>query len=85
MEAGIESFRFYPNPVIDLLNLEFVTSHTRKLQVSVLDASGKVMLSRKFRPAGSLVKESMDLSKLVGGVYFLRIGDEGEVMKIVKE
>ena len=83
-DLGVERVRFYPNPVVDQLNLEFTTSQTRKVQVSIMDASGKLILSKKYRPVNGLVKETMDISALPGGIYFLRIGEDGEVMKLVK-
>ena len=81
---GVESVNVYPNPVSDQLNFEFSTLKNKRVTVTILDASGKVIISQKYRPVNGMVIESMDVSDLNEGVYFIRIGDEGEVLKVIK-
>ncbi len=64
----------FPNPTRDIVNI--VT--TNKQQTTVLtDVLGRVLESYNVTP------NVLDLSRLVNGVYFLKIGDE--VTKLVKE
>ena len=80
-EIGHEHFTFsiYPNPSSDWLNIESEISlvgHT----YTFIDYAGKVLLE------GTITNENMqlDLSHLSSGAYWLRIGDNMSVYKVMK-
>ena len=72
--------RIYPNPVVDVLNIE-ATSKVSSVQV--FDVSGKAVSSFEL----NAVKNQIDLSKLTPGVYVVNITTEKGIqsVKIVKK
>jgi hypothetical protein len=64
----------YPNPVEDILNIETMSSLTNKV-VTVFDINGKKVHSQK------LTTNTLKVSYLKRGIYFLRIESEGKSMK----
>ena len=80
----------FPNPADDLLNVrvrsyELRTTHS-DLNFAMFDIFGKVVLLRNFDTAGRL---ELDVSGLLGGVYFAVVRDvlTGEIVveKVVVE
>lgn len=67
--VGDISFRFYPNPVDNILIIRSESA----LDVQVLDASGKVRLSQS-RLQGI---QTINVSSLEKGLYYLRINNRG--------
>lgn len=72
-----EKLRFYPIPVKD------------KLYIDVKDI--KVYFYQIYNTAGQIVKEGKfddkqaNLQSLTSGIYFIRINDAKELIKIIKE
>lgn len=60
----------FPNPTSHTLNI--LTSSTNTAQVRVIDLSGKVVLEQ------SLTGQTLDVSGLIPGLYFLQIHTDGE-------
>lgn len=75
-----KEFRFYPNPVENLLHLDFEMAKVR--DISIIDLSGKILLTQKLHTA----KNSIDVSFLKSGFYLLKvkIAEMEGVFKIVK-
>ena len=76
-EFQAEIFRIYPNPVGDYLRFD----------VSVLNEVGysiyNVLGNKLFE--GQLVKnESIDVTRLNSGIYYLQVNDSGKVHKFIK-
>lgn len=65
--------RVYPNPVVDVLNVEFEGD----AEIQIISADGRVMLSQKVSDKGSV-----DVSGLAAGIYWVKIG--GLTVKIEK-
>ncbi len=84
-DLGVKQVNIYPNPVNEELNIEFKIQDKEEESISIMDASGKVVVNKKFKAVNGKVSERLGVSGLRNGVYFLRIGDGGEVLKIVKE
>ncbi len=61
------SFEIYPNPAKD--NIQ-ITINDKQLgeDISILDITGKIVIASK-------AKQSVDISNLQNGVYFIKIGD----------
>jgi CRISPR/Cas system-associated protein Cas7 (RAMP superfamily) len=80
------SYRIYPNPVQEQLNIEWTVPQDAEAKVSVVDLSGKVLEQFSFQKGYQI--KSIKLSNLASGVYMLlfhlnnhKIGHE----KIIKE
>ena len=64
----------YPNPVEAILTIESLTSLTNKI-ATVFDINGKKVLNQK------LTTNTLKVSNLESGIYFLRIESEGRSIK----
>ncbi|MFL5740694.1 MAG: T9SS type A sorting domain-containing protein [Flavisolibacter sp.] len=78
-ELKVEAF---PNPVRSLLNLQF-TQPVGKVQVLMMDVSGRTSGKYEFNSNGSRTSVSIDMTGLPNGIYFVRINNES--IKVVKE
>jgi len=78
-ENGI---KVYPNPVIDRLVIESLTNEEIG-KVILSDTSGKV----KCKTKGNGYVVNLDLSRIPGGIYLLKVGTGASVrsIKIVKQ
>lgn len=79
-DFNLSSFKAYPNPVKDFLNLSYSQDIS---DVSVFNLLGQQVLSKKINAAES----QLDMSSLTQGAYLVKITVDGEVktMKVVKE
>lgn len=75
-----DKLRIYPNPVSEVLNIEFINSKELEHLV-IYDIHGKVMVNEKLKLKNSITQ--IDISKLKSGIYFSRIGNV--TRKFVKE
>lgn len=64
----------YPNPVDDVLNIETAADITNKI-ATVFDINGKRVMSEK------LSSNTLKVSSLQSGIYFLRLESNGKSMK----
>jgi len=73
-----------PNPVRDVLNLNFTMPEANTLKLLVYDAMGKLVLQQaKVAVAKGSNQLSMDMSQLASGTYYLMA--EGNAVKILKQ
>ena len=84
INADNQSFsvsRIYPNPVKDLVTVEFHSDEAGSLQASLINIAGtevKKWDSSLFSKGDQKLK--LDLSFLKTGVYFLKISSSGRVI-----
>lgn len=81
--AALEtSFKVYPIPVVDYLNIEPAKSGNYK--VTVFDAKGAVIISKEIKSV-----DKVDMKELPYGAYFVQVADiangSGFVKRIVKQ
>jgi hypothetical protein len=69
------SILIFPNPVVDRLTINGFVG-----RVSVFDFQGKLIIEKECE-----VSSSLNLDSLEKGVYFLKLGDNPELKKIVKQ
>ena len=83
-DTGVESLEIYPNPVRDLMNLNYQIQSDEALLV-IYDLSGKVVFSRNLDADNT--KAELNLAGLEKGFYLVRINDGSDVItkKIVKQ
>ena len=81
----VESFRAFPNPVYDLLNIEIETLSLQGVLFEITSMTGQSLKTVRKEIAG-FDKVSFDLSNLPAGIYMLTANLEGGqiVEKIVK-
>lgn len=75
-----DNILFYPNPVVDFLNIEDLSKDTRLIKV--LDINGKTLYSKETTNE-DIKLEFLNYPK---GIYLIElIGDSKEVIKVIKE
>lgn len=76
----------FPNPLNEDLNLSVYNKPGEKVSAELYDTRGILVLSKSFPIVGYFDKFRIDLSRIPGGVYSLKIdtGSRQEVRKIVK-
>ena len=75
-----------PNPVSNVLRLKVLDSKAQKVNVSLLDASGRMLFQRGFVPETNAHQEEFEVSELANGMYFLQVnaGEKQATLKVVK-
>ena len=85
-EASLENFSLYPNPTTGIVNLEFITTASSKVAVSVYDLRGRKVAGKEFNNQGGTFKESFNYSSLNSGMYFITVnnGNRKVTTKLLK-
>ena len=85
--ANVGNLNVYPNPATDMLNLQFTTANAEMIRCDIVDMNGKCIKSIERQHDGGLFEESVNVSDIAAGIYFLRIRtQEGTTMqKFIKE
>ena len=65
------NFNVFPNPVLDVLNIDLGYHYENILEVEVINVYGRVV--KKFTISEYTEREAMDVSHLRPGQYFIRI------------
>ncbi|MBK7407159.1 MAG: glycoside hydrolase family 3 C-terminal domain-containing protein [Saprospirales bacterium] len=89
LHSLIQHIEAYPNPVSDVLSLEFSNATTQNVQIQLIDPSGKLVqaLYRGRLTAGTNTFSFPLDANLPAGVYFVEIKDKYKrhFKKVVKE
>jgi len=83
----VNGFRVYPNPVQDVLNIDYFQTNWGYLTYEVYDYTGKIYYSnREFVSQNEVVTRSFNTSNLKSGLYFVRLttNEKQKVHKIIK-
>jgi hypothetical protein len=75
-----------PNPVSNTMRLKISEAKGQKVGVSLMDASGRMMMQRNFIPETNQHQEEFEVDDLASGMYFLRVNTENKnaTIKVVK-
>ncbi len=74
--ASASKLNVYPNPTAGVLNVEY-TADKGTAQVTVLDLSGRVVMTQSHANAAGQNILQLDLSKVAKGAYMLNVQTEG--------
>ncbi|HEY4147758.1 MAG TPA: PKD domain-containing protein, partial [Chitinophagaceae bacterium] len=66
-------FKIYPNPVQSTLSLQYIDDKTGRVKLTIMDESGRLVLTQEFVKSQSLLTQQLNVSNLGTGVYFLSI------------
>lgn len=74
----------FPNPVEDLVNIEFYTENTSDVLLELYDITGRKIIqnSISINNAGQQ-NEQLSVAKLLAGNYVLRLSTEGETLAVL--
>lgn len=78
----------YPNPFVDILNIEMKLLTPSTLKIDILDIQGKLINSIENNYSEGTNTIQINTSNLTAGMYFIKIIENGEqksVQKIIKE
>jgi subtilisin-like proprotein convertase family protein len=81
---GIDGFSLYPNPNNGTFNVQFTSTSSNDIKVSVHDLRGREIYNNSYRNNG-LFNESLQLNNVQSGVYLVTVqdGSRKEVKKII--
>jgi hypothetical protein len=80
-------FQAFPNPVYDVVTVNADIKNGASCTLTVVDVNGKVRLTRIYPQTNSAaLQESLNLSHLPNGYYFLHLNDGGRdrTIRLVK-
>ena len=85
-EAGTEAITFasdklsvFPNPVVSTANLSFKAAANGNATVTVIDQTGATVLSQLVSIVAGDNLKKLDVSKLAGGMYFVKIQTSAKI------
>ena len=70
-------FMIFPNPATDYVDVDLETVRYRAVELTLTDATGKVLQQRKIESA-PIAPVRMTLEGLAAGLYFIRVDSEGK-------
>lgn len=75
--------KLFPNPVLDELNFEILTSSPAEFSLRLFDSTGRTIVNSKvIPPAGQFFQQQIEpnvIPQLSAGIYFLQILRNGEI------
>ena len=74
---GVNVLNVYPTPASDMLNVVFATNNARQVRLEVLDAAGRITITRNVDARSGVARNSLDIRPLAVGSYVLRAVWEG--------
>lgn len=87
-EEEIESYtsvEIFPNPSDNIFNIE-IEGFGKRVNIVVLDATGRQISNESLTSNDYLVKTQIDLSAMESGIYFVKIsnGEKQEIKRLMK-
>ena len=78
--------KVYPNPVTDVISVEFTNENSHKINIEIYDFNGK-LVKRVIPSINTNIKQQINIESLDAGNYILKIkiGNDILVQNIVKE
>jgi hypothetical protein len=77
----VSTITMYPNPTSDVINIEVSNfNNLDNVNVTILDLSGKVVMTNKLEGNGNSFNQTYDVSSFATGTYFVQFEANGEVI-----
>lgn len=86
VDQSVQLFSTYPNPTMDVLNIDLIGFENHDLRFRLTDMAGKIMMENKFDSLSENETTQIDMSKLAPGIYVLHAtdGKRNWVREVVK-
>ena len=85
VQETAQAFKIYPNPVKDVLNINYNQQSTSSITVTVTDVDGRIVLNKYIEGSAGNLTIPLSVKTLTPGIYFVRLnGDENLVKQFVK-
>ena len=78
VKAASSALMVYPNPAMHQLNLGLTLSSSARLQVEVLDATGRLVLNADFEAGSGEFARDLRVDGLAKGQYLVRVLEQNE-------
>ncbi len=78
----LNNLKLYPNPVKDILNIEFNSTKNNQANIQIVSYTGKIISNENVNILMGNNSISIATSNLNSGIYFVRINDK--IIKFVK-
>jgi hypothetical protein len=79
---GLVELNLYPNPAIDLINIDVKFEKHKSFTVSIIDFVGRVQIQKAFE--GTSVNTNIGISNLKAGLYLIQIKDANDGFSTIK-
>lgn len=81
------NLNFFPNPVQNMLNIQFKTIETEDISVAILNLNGQVMYNSLIGKQKGAFSTQMNVSDLPSGLYLIRVqtSNQHHTMKFIKQ
>lgn len=77
-----KTIKIYPNPAIDIFNIEMDNDYIGYIKILIKDESGKIIQSKKINKNNYLIKYKCNINQANNGIYFIEmIFNQNRVMK----
>ena len=73
----------FPNPVSNQLQFQYYLPESVMINISVLDAEGKLIKNESISGQSGLSTTKMDVSNYAAGIYFISL-KTGDIMRVKK-
>ena len=85
--SDVSAIVAYPNPVRDLLNVNFTSSKSEKYAIKITDMTGRVVFGDENTSAEGENHVELDVKGLASGIYMLnfQMGDTNEQIRVFVE
>lgn len=84
LSAGRNSIRYYPNPVTNMLTVEFNAASANKYEAQVVNAVGQLVTSKTGMTVKGLNQVSFNMGGLASAMYYIRLYDEEHGLRTLK-
>tara|TARA_B110000305_G_scaffold130436_1_gene145799 strand:- start:295 stop:726 length:432 start_codon:yes stop_codon:yes gene_type:complete len=83
---GYTSVEIFPNPSDNIFNIE-IEGFGKKVNIVVLDATGRQISNELLTSNDYLVKTQINLDGMESGIYFVKIGngEKQQIKKLIKK
>jgi ribosomal protein S11 len=72
-ELGLGAFKAFPNPVGEVLNLEFTANRVADYELQLVDVNGRIAWKHTMKVRSGTNEQRFNVSTLSSGVYFLHV------------
>jgi len=85
--TSVSEMNVYPNPANDVINLSFNGIESSKMNISLIDQTGRVVREEQFNFSTGLNNHSLNINNVASGVYELQLNVAGKSVsrKVVVE
>lgn len=71
----VQDIQIFPNPANEQLQIEITERTNEELQLSVVDALGRLLINKQISVTNGKSSQQIDVSNLAPGVYFIQLRD----------